>query len=125
MNILRGLEKSELCIGAGTHASVTVVDQAVSKLVRNHPAVRLQIKIDNWEILLPLLRSCELDIAVIVVEGITDQPNLHITRLSRQQAYFAMRSGHPLLTSKLAPTLQSMLQFPMVMTSRLPIVLPR
>ena len=119
MDLLRGLEKGELRIGAGTYPSAMIVDRAVAKILCSHPAVRLDIKIDNRDILLPQLKKRELDIAVIVVDGIADEPDLHITRLNRHQPYFVVRNGHPLVKSKKAPTLQTILQFPVVMTSRI------
>jgi DNA-binding transcriptional LysR family regulator len=118
MELLRGLEKGELRIGAGTYPSAMIVDRAVAKLLGSHPAVSLDIKIDNRENLLPLLVKRELDIAVIVVDEITDESDLHITRLNRHQPYFVVRNEHPLANSKKTPTLQSVLQFPFVMTSR-------
>ncbi len=121
MNLLRGLEKGELSIGAGTYPSVMMVDQAVTQLVRTHPAVRLHIKTDNWATLLPLVMKRELDLAVIIVDGLGEDPELHITRMNRHQGYFVARSGHPLATaSKNALTLQGLLKFPIVMASRLP-----
>jgi DNA-binding transcriptional LysR family regulator len=119
MNLLRGLEKGELRIGAGTYPSAMIVDQGVAQLVRSHPAVRLHIKIDNREHLLPLLMKRELDIVVIVADGKGEEPDLHITRMNRHQAYFLVRSGHPLATSNEVPALPNLLQFPVVMTSRL------
>jgi DNA-binding transcriptional LysR family regulator len=121
MDLLRGLEKGELRIGAGTYPSVMMVEKAVIQLVRNHPAVRLNIQIDNRENLLPLLKKRELDVAVIITDGMSEEPELGITRMNRHQAYFVVRRGHPLVSSKKAATLQSILQFPFVMTSRLPI----
>jgi len=121
MNLLRGLEKGELRIGSGSYASVMMVDQAVAQLVRTHPAVRLQIKIDNWANLLPLVMKRELDLAVIIADGLGEEPELHITRMNRHQGYFVARSGHPLATApKKTLTLQRLLQFPVVMSSRLP-----
>ena len=121
MNLLRGLEKGELRIGAGTYPSVMVVDQAITQLVRTHPAVRLHIKVDNWANLLPLVMKRELDLAVIIVDGMGEEPELHITRMNRHQGYFVVRNGHPLAAaSKKALTLQRLLQFPIVMSSRLP-----
>ncbi len=120
MDLVRGLEKGELCIGAGTYPSVTIVDQTVMRLVQNHPTVRLQIKVDNRERLLPLLKSRELDIAVIIVDELSEDPDLQITPLNHHQGYFVVRGDHPLVTSTQAPTLRSMLQFSLIMTSRIP-----
>jgi DNA-binding transcriptional LysR family regulator len=120
MDLLRGLEKGELRIGAGTYPSVMIADKAVAQLVQDHPAVRLHIVIDNRENLLPLLKKRELDLAVIILDGMNEDADLDITRMNRYQGYVVVRSGHPLVTSKKTPTLQSVLQFPSVMSSRLP-----
>src|ERR1017187_1547119 len=65
MDLLRGLEKGELRIGAGTYPSAMIVDRAVAK------------------ILLPLLMKRELDIAVIVVDGIAEEPSVAPASASR------------------------------------------
>ena len=121
MELLRGLEKGELKIGAGTYQSAMMVDRAVIRLLRAYPAIRLQIHTDNREKLLPLLRKRELDLAVIGLGGTEVEPEMHITRLNQHQGYFVVRSGHPLLASRGVPTLQSILRFPGVMTSRVTI----
>jgi DNA-binding transcriptional LysR family regulator len=123
MDLLRGLERGELSIGAGTYPAAMIVDQAVTRLVHAHPAVRLHIKIDNRENLLPLLKKREVDLAVIFVDGMVEDRDLHINLLNQHQAYFVVRGGHPLLTSKTEVNLQSMLRFPVAMTSRLPSIM--
>ena len=118
MDLVKGLEKGELSIGSATYPSVMMVERAIVRLVRAYPSVRLQIKNDNWANLLHLLRKREVDLMVAVLAGIEEEPELHITRLNQHQGYFALRRRHPLLASKDAPTLQSILRFPIVTVSR-------
>jgi DNA-binding transcriptional LysR family regulator len=120
MELLRGLEKGELRIGAGTYPSIMVADKAVARMVQDHPAVRLHIIIDNRENLLPVLKKRELDIAVIIVDGMSEDADLDVTRMNRYPAYVVVRGGHPLAKSNKTLTLQSVLKFPSVMSSRLP-----
>jgi DNA-binding transcriptional LysR family regulator len=70
--------------------------------------------------MLPLLRKRELDLAVLVTNEIEDAPELHITKLNQHKGYFVVRSRHPLLASRDVLTLRSVLQFPVVMASRVP-----
>ncbi|MGD0416146.1 MAG: LysR family transcriptional regulator [Terriglobales bacterium] len=119
MNLLKGLEKGELSIGSGTYPSAMMVDRAIVRLIRAHPAVRLHIWNDNWANLLPPLRRRELDLAVVAPMGIEDGEELHVTKLNPHPGYFVVRRGHPLLSSKELLTLQKILQFPVVSTSRL------
>jgi DNA-binding transcriptional LysR family regulator len=123
MDILRGLERGELNIGAETYPSAMFVDRAVVQLLSVHPSVRLQIRTDNRERLLPLLRKRALDLIVVAAGEIEVEPELHITRLNQHQAYFVVRNGHPLSAPKLVPTVHDILQFPVVMTSRFPVSL--
>ena len=81
MELLGGLEKGELKIGAGAYDSAMMVDRAVIGLLRAYPAIRLQIHTDNREKLLPLLRKRELDLAVIGLGEIKVEPEMHIARL--------------------------------------------
>jgi DNA-binding transcriptional LysR family regulator len=118
MDLLKGLDKGDLCVGAGTYPSVTVVDQAILRLVHKHPKIRLQIQVDNRENLVSLLKKGELDVAVIILDELGEEESLHITRLGRHQGYFVVRCEHPLLKSGEAPSLASVLKFPVVMTSR-------
>jgi DNA-binding transcriptional LysR family regulator len=120
MDLLRGLEKGELNIGSGTYPSATIVDGAVVRLLRAHPAVRLQIQNNNWSHLLLQLLKRELDLAVVAAATIENETELHVTKLNQHQGYFVVRGGHPLLMVRGVLTLQSVLQFPLVSASRIP-----
>ena len=120
MDLLKGLAKGELQIGVGTYVSVQYVDIAVGRIVRDHPNVRLRLANDNWSNLLPLLRQRELDLAVVAVGGIAEDEEIQITRLSRRQGYFAVRPEHPLLSSTKPLSIQDVLAYPLVSTSRFP-----
>jgi DNA-binding transcriptional LysR family regulator len=123
MDLIRGIEKGELNIGAGTYTSVMVVDGAIIQLVRAHPSVRLQIHNDHRDKLLPLLHKRELDLAVVLLDASQNDSELEITRLHQHQGYFVVRRGHPLLRSKEMATIQSILQFPLASASRIPIAM--
>ena len=123
MDLVRGLAKGEINIGAGTYPSAMFLDSAVVRLLRAHPSVRLQIHTDNREKLLSALRKRELDLIVIAVPDIEIEPELHVTKMHPHRGYFVVRNGHPLLASGQQPTVEEILQFPMMMTQRFPISL--
>src|SRR5271166_227233 len=120
MDLLKGLEKGELRIGAGTYPSNMFVDKAVGRLLREHASVSVSISNDNWSNLLPLLRKRELDLAVIDVAAAEAAAELNVTRLHRHQGYFVLRPRHPLLTVKSAHQLAETWNYPFVTTSRFP-----
>jgi len=120
MNLLTGLEKGELCIGAGTYATNLFVDKAVGRLMREHPSVRISIANDNWSNLLPLLRKRELDLAVIEATAAAADPEMRVIKMHWHKGYLAMRAGHPLLKSGPAQQLDETWNYPFVTTSRFP-----
>ena len=97
MDLLHGLEKGELRIGAGTYPAHLYVDRVIGRLVREHPSVRINVANDNWANLLPLLRKREIDLAVIDVTSASTDPEMNASRLSPRKGYFTVRPGHPLL----------------------------
>jgi DNA-binding transcriptional LysR family regulator len=120
MELLKGLARRELQIGVGTYAGVGYVDQAIARIVRQHPEVRLRVASDNWASVLPLLRHRELDLAVIDVRALVADQELHITGLKRRQGYLAVRPGHPLLKQKGTLSMSDVLHYPFVSTWRFP-----
>ncbi len=120
MELLRGLAKGELQVGAGTYVGVKYVDRAIARIVREHPEVRLRVANDNWANLLPLLRRRDLDLAVIDVRAAAADQELHVTRLTRRQGYLAVRPGHPLLSQTGKLSMADVLHYPFVSTSRFP-----
>ncbi|MGO9946128.1 MAG: LysR family transcriptional regulator [Steroidobacteraceae bacterium] len=125
MDLLRGLEKGELCVGAGTYPSAMIVDQAITQFLQAHPGIRVYMKVNNRMSLFPLVLNREIDFAVLIVDDLDKEPDLHITRMNRHQGYFVVRSGHPLLASNKELTLQRMLRFPLAMSARPPIAMLR
>ena len=93
MDLLKGLETGELRIGAGTYPSNMYVDQAIGRLLREHPSVKISISNDNWSNLLPLLRKRELDLAIIEATTAEAEPEMHVIRLSTHQGYLVLASG--------------------------------
>jgi len=120
MELLKGLAKGELQVGVGTYVGVQFVDAAIARIVRHHPEVRLRIVNDNFGGLLPLLRSRELDLAVVAGNGIAADDQFHLTALTRRQGYLAVRAGHPLLKQRGAVSMRDVLRYPFVSTSRFP-----
>ena len=120
MNLLKGIEKGELRIGAGTYPSGMFVDKALARLLREHPSVRISVSNDNWSSLLPLLRKRELDLAVIEVTAAEADAEMHVIRLHRHQGHCVLRAGHPLLTASPPGQFDETWNYPFVATSRFP-----
>jgi DNA-binding transcriptional LysR family regulator len=120
MKLVKGLEKGELQVGVGTYPSTMFVDRAIGLMIREHPTARLRIANDNWTNLIPLLRSRDLDLAVIQTSTTAADPEYHVTPLTTRQGYLAVRRGHPLVKHKSPLTMNDVLHYPFVSVSRLP-----
>lgn len=119
MHLLQNLDTGELRLGAGSYPSEMFVDKAVARLVRDHPAVRLNIVKDNWAGLLAQLRRRDLDLIIALAHTQMDDPELHITQMEHHQGWFVVRAGHPLLKLE-NPSLADVLEHPLVFISRFP-----
>ena len=120
MNLLRGIQKSELSIGAGIYPGQMFLDRAVGQLVRDHPAVRLSIVYDNAYLLLPRLLKREFDLAVMYVSMPDVDQQLEVIKLRPHPLFFSTRAGHPLLRQRQNVSLAEILEYPLVTTGRLP-----
>lgn len=120
MDLLKGLEKGELRIGAGTYPSNMFVDHAVARLLCQHPSVSVIITNDNWATLLPLLRKRHLDIAIMSVTAAESEPELKVVKLLEHQGYLVLRAAHPLLNKAGKDRLEEAWSYPFVATSRFP-----
>jgi len=115
---VKGLGLGELHVGAGTYPAELLVGPAMGALLRQYPAVRARIVVDNVLNLIPLLRRRDLDIVIGDASQLARDSEFQITPLAPRQGYFIGRSGHPLL-ERAALTLATILEFPLVTTSRL------
>jgi DNA-binding transcriptional LysR family regulator len=118
MDLLKGLEKGELRIGAGTYPSNMFVDRAIGRLLREHPHVRISVINDNFANLLPLLRKRELDMAVMDGTVAANDPELEVAKLLNHTGYLVLRAGHPLLKKKQSDPVDESWNYPFVTTSR-------
>lgn len=125
MDLLRGLQKGELNIGAGIYPGPMFVDRAVGRLIRDHPAARVSLDYDHAINLFPRLLKREFDLTVIYVAVRGVDAQVHVTRLKPHQIYFVARAGHPIHKLRRTPSLADILHYPLTTTSGTPPTLVR
>jgi DNA-binding transcriptional LysR family regulator len=118
MELLRGLDVGELRIGAGVFPSEMFVANALARMAVAHPAVRLTVCTNVAETLVGMLLRREVDLVIADGAAAAGQREIESIALTWHRAFIAVRSGHPLTRLK-SPTLREILQYPMVMTTRL------
>jgi DNA-binding transcriptional LysR family regulator len=119
MDLMKGMEKGELHIGAGTYPGPMIVDTAVARLIGQHPSVRINITNQVAQNLIGPLRRREIDLAVIDVTTVQPDSEMHVVTLNSHQGYVVVRAGHPVLRKPGTSPVKELWEYPFVMTSRL------
>jgi DNA-binding transcriptional LysR family regulator len=120
MDLLRGLDNGALGIGFAPYPAAMMAGQTIARLVREHPGARLRVS-QNMSVDLPdLLSNGEVDVAVMDVGEVPDDPQLSLTKMQRHQGYLAVRRGHPLLAQRGPLTFADILRFPIAAPTRIP-----
>jgi DNA-binding transcriptional LysR family regulator len=117
--LFKGIGGGELRVGAGIYPAEMMVGEAVTRLVRSMPEVRLHVVVNNWSALVAMVRKREVDLAVAETSAVADDPEFHIAPLAWHQGYLMVRAGHPLLHAGRAPGLVDALAYPLVSTGRM------
>ncbi len=121
MNLLRGLQKSELSVGAGVYPGQMFLDRALGQLVRHRPAARLSIVYDNAFQLLPRLLKREFDLAVMHLSTPDASQQLEVIKLRPHPMLFSVRAGHPLLRQGESVSLAEIQEYALAAPNRLPV----
>jgi DNA-binding transcriptional LysR family regulator len=120
MNLVAGFETGDLRIGSATYPTHMYVDRALCRLIREHPSVQINVAVDNWANIVPMLRNREIDLAIMDVTASESDPEIEVSKLAQYQGYMVFRSGHPLLQLRGKERSKLAWNFPIVFTSRFP-----
>ena len=112
-------EVGTLNIGAGPYPTAMLLGNALARLVNELPEARVNVTPADWSESIEMVRRGELTFAIAESSTVLDEPEFLVTVLARHQAYFAVRSGHP-LTMVGEPTLEDIATYPLAMVDRLP-----
>lgn len=119
MELVRGHEVGELRIGAGVYPSEIFIADAVARMAREQPRVKVTVICNITETLLSMLRKRELDIMIADAKACEPTGDLEIETLAWHQVQFVVRKGHPLQNAQQL-TLPQLLSYPIVVTTRTP-----
>jgi len=113
-----GLETGSLTLGAGMYPANISVGKACGLLLREHPGLKLDVKVNDWQVLVQAVLEDKLDLAVIEISTLADHPLLDIEALPQHQGYFICNAQHPLAHAS-SLSVEDIMAFPLV-TSSLP-----
>ena len=119
MELFRGLQKGELDITTGIYPGPMFADRAVGRLIRAHPAARVNIAYNTSREIFPNLSKRKFDLGVVYLNPRGMDRQFHMIKLKSHFTYFVVRNGHP-LTSIRKITLSDILSYPLSTTSGIP-----
>lgn len=111
-----GLETGSLTIGAGPYPANISVGQACGLLLLDHPRLRVDIRVTDWQSLLEAVLDGTLDLAVAEISTVANDSRFETETLPRHQGYFICNPRHP-LAREAALTLERIRAFPIVSSS--------
>jgi DNA-binding transcriptional LysR family regulator len=114
------LQRGRAAVGGGPYPAESFLGPAAARLVEQYPQVSVQVRAHNWDELLRLLRSRELDFFVAETSTLSREPDLDIEQLpSAHSVHFFARAGHPLAGREHVSAVET-LAWPFATPSRVP-----
>jgi DNA-binding transcriptional LysR family regulator len=111
-----GLEAGSLIIGAGPYPANISVGKACGLLLRDHPRLRVDVRVADWKSLLQAVLDDTLDLAVAEISTVADDSRLEVEALPSHRGHFICNPQHPLL-DEAELTLERVQAFPIVSSS--------
>ena len=111
LQLMLGLEIGVLRVGAGPYPADLCVGPAIGRLAAKHPRLRVDLDTGDWRVILQDLLTAKIDIAIIELSAVEQDPRLVTEALPKHAGTFFCRASHPLLAER-NPTLERMFQFP-------------
>jgi DNA-binding transcriptional LysR family regulator len=97
LEAIAGLRGGRLRMAAFESAGATLMPLAIAAFRQNHPAVELSMSMSEPEDCVPLLRSGELDLAIVFESAVKHADDgIHRVHLLEDPMYLVMPSDHPL-----------------------------
>jgi DNA-binding transcriptional LysR family regulator len=116
----RTIQSGHVSVGGGPYPAEMLLGRAARQFIEQYPRISMQIVVRNWDELLRLLRSRELDFFVGEVSTLAHEPDIEITDLAEAHPlFFIARSGHP-LAGLGKVSVEEVLAWPFLSPTRLP-----
>jgi DNA-binding transcriptional LysR family regulator len=97
LEAIAGLRGGRLRMASFESAGSTLMPLAIAAFREKHPAVELSMSLSEPEDCVPLLRSGDLDLAIVFESAVVDsEDGIHRVHLLEDPMYLALPSDHPL-----------------------------
>lgn len=115
----RNLQSGRVTIGAGVYPAESILGRATAEFASRFPGISIELRVTNWDDLLRLLRSRELDFFVAETSTLQGEQDLAVGPMSPHPLYFVARQAHP-LAGRRNVTATDILAWPFATASRIP-----
>jgi DNA-binding transcriptional LysR family regulator len=115
----RTLQTGQLCVGTGPYPIETIITPALTRFISTHPLVSVRLQLADWDVLLPRLRSREVDFFVAEISTLRHEPDLVVEPMSVHALHFVGRRDHP-LARRTGVTPVDTFAFPFAAPARIP-----
>jgi DNA-binding transcriptional LysR family regulator len=96
----RTFQTGQLSVGTGPYPIETIITPALTRFIASHPLVSVRLQLADWDVLLPRLRSREMDFFVAEISTLHREPDLVVEPMSEHALHFVGRRDHPLALRK-------------------------
>jgi DNA-binding transcriptional LysR family regulator len=113
LRLMAGLEAGRVAIAAGPYPTEISVGRAVTRLLRAHPRLKVEVVSPAVEEIVKGVLSGRFDLGILGTYVCPDVAALSVTPLGSHRLRMACRPGHP-LTALRGFTVEDLLRFPLV-----------
>lgn len=114
LDLIRGLGKGELRVGAGLFPSELFLGRALAQLSGGQKSSQLRVMAGRAPDLLKLLQRREVDLVVADPVWAQGSGEVATVNLSTHRGYFVVRAGHPLLKGPRRRKADAVIKYPLV-----------
>lgn len=111
--LLQGLELGELKVGSGPYPLEISMGPTLARLTAKYPGLMVELDNPVWQTLPQSVLEGRLDLAVMELSIVENEPRLETERLPPHRGVFYCRGGHP-LAEKDNPDYADIFAFPCV-----------
>jgi DNA-binding transcriptional LysR family regulator len=98
IELLKAGRTGQVNVGAISGAAIGFVPRAIGRVARDHPLVRIQLRVDSSDQLLEALQAGKIEVMVGRLLDRHETTSFNYHRLADEPVCAAVRRGHPLLS---------------------------
>jgi len=95
--LLKSFDMGNISIAMGIVAAETSGCRAIAEMVRLHPNLNCQVRVENWRKIEEMILDRHIDIGLAGIFYKEENKHIHVDPVANHEFVFFCRNGHPLL----------------------------